>query len=127
MNYFKIILPIALSAVLFGCQEDNIDLANDQTSADISSDISESNSRNSISSEVWEEIIEDYSECIDDYKDFVQSGNFSANRNDELMVGINALQITLDDANSRGELTVVQINQFSKLKQKLSLIRVGGS
>ncbi len=118
MRLFKTLLPVAIILLSFtACQ----------SATDVAEEITESESRTPISPEVWEAIINDFAESIDNYKTSVQSDDFNPDANDKNMIELNSLQSTIDEANKRGELTVDQINRFAKLKQKLSLVRVGGS
>lgn len=128
MRLFKTLLPVAVMVLSFtACQSEEITSIDDQSATDVAEDITESESRIPISPEVWEAIINDFSESIDNYKTSVQSDDFNPDANDKNMIELNSLQSTIDEANKRGELTVDQINRFAKLKQKLSLVRVGGS
>lgn len=128
MRLFKTLLPVAVMLLSFtACQSEEITSIDDQSATDVAEDITESESRTPISPEVWEAIINDFAESIDNYKTSVQSDDFNPDANDKNMIELNSLQSTIDEANKRGELTVDQINRFAKLKQKLSLVRVGGS
>jgi hypothetical protein len=128
MRLFKTLLPVAIILLSFtACQSEEINSIDDQSATDVAEEITESESRTPISPEVWEAIINDFSESIDNYKTSVQSDDFNPDANDKNMIELNSLQSTIDEANKRGELTVDQINRFAKLKQKLSLVRVGGS
>ena len=128
MRLFKTLLPVAIILLSFtACQSEEINSIDDQSATDVAEKITESESRTPISPEVWEAIINDFAESIDNYKTSVQSDDFNPDANDKNMIELNSLQSTIDEANKRGELTVDQINRFAKLKQKLSLVRVGGS
>jgi ABC-type glycerol-3-phosphate transport system substrate-binding protein len=128
MRLFKTLLPVAVMLLSFtACQSEEITSIDDQSATDVAEDITESESRTPISPEVWEAIINDFAESIDNYKTSVRSDDFNPDTNDKKMIELNSLQSTIDEANKRGELTVDQINRFAKLKQKLSLVRVGGS
>ena len=128
MHLFKTLLPVAVMVLSFtACQSEEITSIDDQSATDVAEEITESESRTPISPEVWEAIINDFAESIDNYKTSVQSDDFNPDANDKNMIELNSLQSTIDEANKRGELTVDQINRFAKLKQKLSLVRVGGS
>jgi len=128
MRLFKTLLPVAIILLSFtACQSEEINSIDDQSATDVAEEITESDSRTPISPEVWEAIINDFAESIDNYKTSVQSDDFNPDANDKNMIELNSLQSTIDEANKRGELTVDQINRFAKLKQKLSLVRVGGS
>jgi hypothetical protein len=128
MRLFKTLLPVAIILLSFtACQSEEINSIDDQSATDVAEEITESESRTPISPEVWEAIINDFAESIDNYKTSVQSDDFNPDANDKNMIELNSLQSTIDEANKRGELTVDQINRFAKLKQKLSLVRVGGS
>ena len=97
MRLFKTLLPVAVMLLSFtACQSEEITSIDDQSATDVAEDITESESRTPISPEVWEAIINDFAESIDNYKTSVQSDDFNPDANDKNMIELNSLQSTIE-------------------------------